>query len=384
MTKAMIPFSADPIHYGHMDIIKTTASLFDEVVAAIGVNPDKKYMFTLEERTDMAQKALSDIPNVELVAYEGLTVHYAYENNIPVIVKGIRNSRDSDYEQLLDTVNKSQKLGIETMALYAKRKLDHISSSTAKAVQKEHGDVLGYAPIHIKQALERGVSGQYILGITGEIGSGKSYTSKKFEELGKRKGIEVHNIELDHIAHEILSIRKEPRYELVREETAEKFGEHLMLEDGTINRKSLGDIVFKDYDKLQELNEIMGTPILVRYKKELNKRKGIILVNAALIAESNLGYLCNNNVVLMDVDAETQERRLRKRDRHLTDEQISRRILSQYNFAVKKQELEKAIEKDGYGKIWILGSSDDSDDTEAEQTFDSIVKVLKVKKTNEP
>ena len=382
MTKAMFAFSADPIHRGHIDIIKRAAALFEEVVVGIGVNPDKNCMFSLEERVEMAKKALQDIPNVKLTAYDGLTVDYAYENNIPVIVKGVRSLNDFDYEMGIEDIQKSQNLGIETFPLFGRKELAHISSSSAKAVQKEHGLIHEYVPLHIKQKLEERISGQYVIGVTGEIGSGKSYVSEKFEELGKQKGIKVYNLDLDKIAHEILEERKEPKYQEVRDNIAKTFGEEVKLPAGIINRKALGDIVFNDYSKLQKLNELMHTPILVRFRRELYDKKGLILLNAALIAEGGWGYLCNNNVVLVDVDKASQERRLKERKvegKALTVEQIQRRLGSQYNFAKKREELEEAISKDKYGKLWLIDNSDNSNPAEIEKTFDNVVKEMGVK-----
>ena len=367
----MFAFSGDPTHYGHVDIINRASGLFEEVIAAIGVNDSKKYLFSLDERKEMAKLALGHLPNVSLVSYEGLTVDYAYENNIPVIVKGVRTSEDFNYEKMLHEIGESQELGIETFHMFSKPELSHVSSSTVKAVQKEHGLIHEFVPLHVKQKLEEKISGQYILGVTGEIGCGKSYTSRKFEELGARKGIGVLNIDLDKIGHEILSTRKEPRYESVRQQIVDKFGRNVRLEDGTINRKVLGEIVFNDYSKLKELNNIMHTPILVRYRKALDGHKGIVLLNAALIAESNLGYLCNNNVLLINVDKKTQERRL-KEERRLETAQIERRLGSQYNFEGKKEKLEEAINAANHGNIWIHQSYDKDNKKEIEETFDWI------------
>ena len=88
MRKAIYAFSGDPITYGHVDIIKRTADCFDEVLVGIGSNPDKKYMFTLEERTELAKKALRKVNNAYVRSFQGLLVDYAYEQNVSTIVKG--------------------------------------------------------------------------------------------------------------------------------------------------------------------------------------------------------------------------------------------------------------------------------------------------------
>jgi pantetheine-phosphate adenylyltransferase len=377
MRKSMYAFSGDPITYGHIDIVERVAGIFDKVIVGIGANPDKKYTFSLEERTDMAKRSLAKFSNVRVVSFKGLLVDYAYENRVSVIVKGVRNAADVEYEKILHQVGDSQKLGIDTHMLFARTGLDHISSSAAKALQKEQGLIHEYVPLYVKQKLEAKISGQYILGVTGEIGSGKSYISKKIEELGRNKGINVYNIELDTIGHQILGELTEPKYHEVRQKIADVFGKEVRLPDGKINRKALGEIVFNDSEKLIKLDEIMYTPLLLRLRRELYGKKGLILFNAALIAEAGLAYLCNNNVLLLKVNKQSQERRLK--ERNLSSEQIERRLASQYNFEQKKAKLEEAIEKDKQGKVWVVDNSDESDEAGIKNAFEEIVRELDVK-----
>lgn len=373
--KAMYAFSGDPITYGHINIIERASKAFDNVVVGIGINPSKKYTFNLEERTEMAQRALAKFQNIEVASFRGLLVDYAYENNIGVIVKGVRNTADFDYENILHQVGESQKLGIDTHILFAKPELAHISSSVVKEIQKEQGLIHGYVPLYVKQCLEDRISGQHIIGITGEIGAGKSYISKRFVELGHERGLEVHNIELDHIGHQIIGELKESRYEEVRSKIVEAFGESVRKKDGTIDRQSLGEIVFNNPDALKKLNGIMSIPLSVRLRKELYGKKGLILYNAALIAESNMSHLCNNNTVLVYADKQTQKTRLSSKN--ITPDQMQRRLQSQFNFKEKKNKLEETIERDAQGKVWVIDNSEGSDNIE--KTFNDVISEFKIK-----
>jgi len=185
MEKAIYALSADPITYGHIDIVERAADIFDEVLVRIGVNADKNYMFSEEERVEMARKALEGLPNVNVDSFRGLLVDYAYEQGVDTIVKGVRNDADRSYEDTLIKIGKTQQPSIETKLLEARPELAHISSSAVKAIQKEQGLIHEYVPLHVKQGLEARVSGQYIVGVSGEIGCGKSYVGKRFEELGE-------------------------------------------------------------------------------------------------------------------------------------------------------------------------------------------------------
>ena len=381
MKKAIYAFSGDPITYGHIDIVRRASKIFDEVVVGIGQNPDKDYMFTLEERTEMAKRALSNLKNVRVISFTGLLVDFAYENKIPVIIKGIRNNTDFDYEVLLHSLGESQKLGIETFIIPAKKELAHISSSTVKSLQKEQGLINEFVPLHVKQFMEARTSNQFIIGVTGEMGTGKTFVCEKLREIGTKRGIPVHHIELDHIGHQILEELKDPSYESVRKEIIENFGSKVKLKNGFISRKALGEMVFSDNEKLKKLNQIMKKPMLVRLKKELHGKKGIILFNAALLAESEMIYLCNNNTILVTANKKIQKERMKKRK--LSDEQIKRRLSSQYTAKEKKQKIKDQIKKHNHGKLWIMENSDGNNSKKIEKLFNELTvhaeKLLKLK-----
>jgi pantetheine-phosphate adenylyltransferase len=376
--KAIYAFSGDPITYGHIDIIERASKAFDKIVVGIGVNPGKQYTFNLEERTDMAQKSLKKLPNVEVVSFQGLLVDYAYEHNIPVVIRGLRNQKDYEDERELHQNGASQKLGVETFILLGRPELAHVSSSAVRALQKEQGNVLEYVPLYVKQRLEERISGQYIIGLTGAIGSGKSYVGRKLEEFAKGRGIALHNIELDTVGHQILSGLQQPRYQEVRRAIAECFGTRVISGNGEINRKALGEIVFNNTQKLKQLNDIMQLPVSVRTRREIYGKKGIVLLNAALIAESDSAYQCNNNVILVEAEKDVQIKRLRNRD-SLTEEQIERRVKSQYDYDAKKAKLNEIIAGDGQGKIWEIDNSAEDNDSQVKALLENIVQEMNVK-----
>lgn len=375
MSKAIYAFSGDPITYGHIDIIERAASVFDEVIVGIGVNPEKTYMFSLAERTLMARQSLKHLANIEVTSFSGLLVDFAYEKGASVIVKGVRNPDDFNYEGVLHQVGESQKLGIDTYILFAKPELGHVSSGAVKEIQRNQGFIHEYVTLYVKEQLEERISGQYIVGVTGDMGSGKSYISEMLQPLGS--GFDVHIIELDHIGHQILGQLKEPVYQQIRDAIAEEFGRELVDADGFINRKALGEIVFHDLEQLQRLNKMLYTPISVRLRREMAGKKGLILINAALLAETDVLHICNNNILLVRADKQTQKARLMQRN--LTAEQIKTRIACQYDYEEKKERIEQIIERDGHGKMWILENSPDATADAVKSLFDEIVEHLGVK-----
>ena len=154
---AIVPGSFDPITYGHIDIIKRSAQLFDEVIVAILVNPDKKYLFTLEEREEMINESIKDFNNVKVDSFSGLLVNYAKKVNSTVIVRGLRAVSDFEYEMKLTFMNKALDDNIETFYMMANKQYSFISSSIVKGVSGFGADLSKFVPKHVEERLEKKV-----------------------------------------------------------------------------------------------------------------------------------------------------------------------------------------------------------------------------------
>ena len=154
---AIVPGSFDPITYGHIDIIKRSAQLFDEAIVAILVNPDKKYLFTLEEREEMINESIKDFNNVKVDSFSGLLVNYAKKVNSTVIVRGLRAVSDFEYEMQLTFMNKALDDNIETFYMMANKQYSFISSSIVKGVSGFGADLSKFVPKHVEERLEKKV-----------------------------------------------------------------------------------------------------------------------------------------------------------------------------------------------------------------------------------
>ena len=154
---AIVPGSFDPITYGHIDIIKRSAQLFDEVIVAILVNPDKKYLFTLEEREEMINESIKDFKNVKVDSFSGLLVNYAKKVDSTVIVRGLRAVSDFEYEIQLTFMNKALDDNIETFYMMANKQYSFISSSIVKGVSGFGADLSKFVPKHVEERLEKKV-----------------------------------------------------------------------------------------------------------------------------------------------------------------------------------------------------------------------------------
>ncbi|WP_439152580.1 pantetheine-phosphate adenylyltransferase [Winogradskyella sp.] len=145
MKRALFPGSFDPITLGHYDIIKRGVKLFDEVVVAIGINADKKYMFSVEERKAFIEKSFQHQPKVKVTTYEGLTVDFCKEINAKFILRGLRNPADFEFEKAIAHTNRKLSK-IETVFLLTAAKTSYISSSIVRDVIRNGGDYTVLVP----------------------------------------------------------------------------------------------------------------------------------------------------------------------------------------------------------------------------------------------
>ena len=151
---AMYPGSFDPITLGHEDLVRRAATLFEKVVVAIAANPGGKApMFSVDERVAMAASALSEIDNVEVTGYTGLTVDYAREHSLRVIVRGLRAVSDFEYEFQLANMNRHLTDEVETTFLTPTEKYMFISSSLVREVAALGGNVSEFVSPKVKTAL---------------------------------------------------------------------------------------------------------------------------------------------------------------------------------------------------------------------------------------
>ena len=138
MRKAIFPGSFDPITLGHEDIIRRGIPLFDEIVIAIGVNADKKYMFSLEERKRFIEETFKNEPKISIVVYEGLTIDLCKRINANFILRGLRNPADFEFEKAIAHTNRRMSK-IETVFLLTAAGTSYISSSIVRDVIRNNG-----------------------------------------------------------------------------------------------------------------------------------------------------------------------------------------------------------------------------------------------------
>ena len=149
MKKAVFPGSFDPVTLGHLDIINRGLPLFDEIIVAIGVNAEKKYMFTLEQRKKFLEETFKNVPNIKIVDYTGLTIDLCEKMDAAFILRGLRNPADFEFEKAIAHTNRKLSK-IETVFLLTAASTSYISSSIVRDVIRNNGDYTVLVPDSVR------------------------------------------------------------------------------------------------------------------------------------------------------------------------------------------------------------------------------------------
>ena len=153
MIIAIYPGSFDPIHYGHIDIAKRAARIFDKLIWAVYDRPRKNLMFTTEERVAFMRQAVQDTPNIEVMSYDSLTVEFARQVGAKVMVRGLRVTFDFDVEYQTALANRQQAEDIESVCIFTSSKYAFVSSSILKEVADAGGRIGEMVPPYVESAL---------------------------------------------------------------------------------------------------------------------------------------------------------------------------------------------------------------------------------------
>jgi len=160
MLKAIYPGTFDPVTLGHLDIVKRSSNLADELIVGVLENNAKNPLFSVEERVKMLKEATKDLGNVKIVLFGGLLIDFAKLMEADVIIRGLRAITDFDYELQMAQANHKLDSTVETVFLTTSVEYSYISSSTVKEIAKLGGDVTGFVPLIVAEELAKKAKGE--------------------------------------------------------------------------------------------------------------------------------------------------------------------------------------------------------------------------------
>ena len=153
MTTVIYPGTFDPITNGHLDIIERSAALFSRTIVAVAASPSKRPLFSLSERVVLAQQSVAHLANVEVIGFSDLLAKVVMDNNIQVIIRGVRTTTDFEYELQLAQLNRLLTQGVESLFLPPSEKWAFVSSSIVREIYLHQGDVSQLVPEPVLHAL---------------------------------------------------------------------------------------------------------------------------------------------------------------------------------------------------------------------------------------
>ncbi|WP_152656491.1 pantetheine-phosphate adenylyltransferase [Oceanobacillus sp. CFH 90083] len=152
---AICPGSFDPVTNGHLDIISRGAKVFEEVVVTVFNNQSKSPLFTVEERKQLLEETLKDLPNVRVDSSSGLLMDYAREIGATAVIRGLRAVSDFEYEMQITSMNRKLNEDVETLFMMTNTKYSFLSSSMVKEAAKYQGNISGLVPEVVEEALKK-------------------------------------------------------------------------------------------------------------------------------------------------------------------------------------------------------------------------------------
>ncbi|TDJ42305.1 MAG: pantetheine-phosphate adenylyltransferase [Gammaproteobacteria bacterium] len=152
-TGALYPGTFDPFTNGHEELVRRAASLFGRIIIAVAASPRKEPLFVLNQRIELIKSVVGDVPDIEVVGYEGLTVKVAHQHNANVIIRGLRAVSDFEYEFQLATMNRHLAGDVETVFLTPTEEFMFVSSTLVREIAALGGDVSGFVDKRVNKAL---------------------------------------------------------------------------------------------------------------------------------------------------------------------------------------------------------------------------------------
>lgn len=366
--RGLLCLSADPPTHGHADLMMRAARKCRELIVGVLNNEAKAntYKFTLAQRVAMVERVaqLMRLGNVRVMGDDGLAVDLYLEEDCDVMFRGIRNENDASYEQDLADINKLLYDGVRNEVLLADPKFRLISSTLAKNLVSIHAGGERMLPLFVKQALEEVLLGQYLIGVTGCIASGKSWVSEQLVRMAQLHGCAAYRVNVDELIRKMYETDT-PGAERVRQNMADEFGSDILQsvpgsQFTRVDRKLLASRLYciaappdkpavrlRIEQNVAEAQRITQPYVNMLFRKALRGLKGLVVVEWAQLAEMEMGPWMNLNAIVVD----SPQREEMVRERNIPEANLAALGCVQWEPQVKTARLRAECERYGSGTI---------------------------------
>lgn len=312
--RGLVALSADPITFGHLDLVRRACEQCESVVVLISNNGLKKssYLFSLEDRVRMSSEAIRQcgLDGIQVIGSSGLLVDVYLREGCDVAFRGIRNEKDREFEKEQVQLHASilPRFGDHVVYLESKEEYRMVSSSLVKAFVEQHVDVSRFVPAFIQQLLEERMCRQFKIAITGCQASGKTSVADRLAKYFVGQGVPAHTINIDELVRRLYE-EDSVGAQSVRDGLAHMYGEAILTADRkSIHRSVLKKGIFavqSDVHKREQAHRLVGPHIGRLYREALTGKEGLIIVEWAQLAEMNMSHWTNHQVIVVSAgDAE--------------------------------------------------------------------------------
>ncbi|MBP6889061.1 MAG: pantetheine-phosphate adenylyltransferase [Candidatus Moranbacteria bacterium] len=354
--RGLVALSADPITFGHIDLIRRAKDLCDSLVILVANNDLKvgSYLFTLEERVAITKEAVQQagIANIYVIGSQNLLVDVYIREDCDIVFRGIRNEKDAAFEkeQMELHVHILPDLQGRIEFLESHEEYRMISSSLVKAFVRSHVDVSRFVPAFVKQLLEERICQQYILAVTGCQANGKTYVAESLARNLVESGIESHVISIDVLLRTLYD-EDSLGAQKIRLALSQLFGDDVLTADQKqVRRSVLKKRIFdseQDTEKRELLHSLVEPHIDRLYREALAGKKGLIIFEWAQLAEMKMSFWSNHQVIVVTSD----DQRLLAEMREISSENQSQMANFQWSTEEKIRALYQAANEAMHGTV---------------------------------
>lgn len=388
--RGIFALSGDPVTLGHIDVIRQALRFCESVVVLIANNTQKtsRYLFTIDERAAMMQKAIdfylsNDTKRIDVIHTSGLFIDAFLEQGCDVVIRGIRNEHDKLREDEQQALYSTTEPLLRKRFLYIQSNTDYsaISSTWVKELVSIGIDVSPFVPLFVKGLLEQRLLHQTLIGITGPFASGKTTLATSLVSKLTAHGISAQHISLDTLIRELYD-EQSPGADGVRAAIIKKFGAECLTQHNTVNRPILQKKLFQGSNKQIHKNlqwiEHLTAPHVFRLLRQKRSNTSIVIIEWATTESLNLSSLVNNHIVVINTPDQQRAQHAEER----TIEPSTFKALSRIQLSAQEiqNQTQIKIAQDGTGSILMLQNN-----INVSYTFEDIAEhIIQVHVKNNP
>lgn len=351
--RGLYALSADPVHLGHLDIIRQASERCETLVVYVTNNDEKlgSYLFSLSARRRFIKSALQGwLPRTEVIAGNEILTDMFLKQGCDVIIRGVRSAADAEYERKQLAFHDRILPGFagKALLLQASPNLAHVSSTLIKAFASHHIDVSEMVPLGVKVALESALHEQVFVGITGGMAVGKSYVAEEIWKglIGRSRPCTVVNF--DALARHLYA-EDSPGAQILRDDIDRMLPGVLAPDRKSVDLgKMKAEISKADPEVIRTLQGMARPHIFRLFREAVRGQKGIILVEWAQLVEDEMLAFVNNRVIVVD----SPDRDAMLANRGVPKEFFEKFAERQWSTDKKVAAIEQEVKLSGYGRLF--------------------------------